>query len=178
MPAPVHPSKPLGSGIRITGAARESLATELGLRYAAGESIRSLANSTGRSYGFVQALLKETGIEFRARGGATRGAWARARQQSSRQAAAAVPRIATELAIGGQPAVADEEAAERARKRAAKAVKAAGHLSAQDILAKPEPEKSKKGGKSTKKAKAAQSKGKGKAKDAKGSSKKGRKKNK
>ena len=47
-------------------------------RYLAGESIRSLATDTRRSYGFVQGLLKEAGVPLRARGGATRGAEAEA----------------------------------------------------------------------------------------------------
>ena len=42
-------------------------------RYDAGESIRSLAASTGRSYGFVHRILTETGVSLRGRGGATRG---------------------------------------------------------------------------------------------------------
>lgn len=134
MASPMHPAKPLATGIRIVGAQRESLATELALRYAAGESIRSLADSTGRSYGFVQSLLKETGVEFRARGGATRGAAARAAQQARREAAASVPRIATGLAVGGQPAVADADATAKARKRAAKAVKRTPDLPASRIL--------------------------------------------
>lgn len=129
MPSPLHPAKPLAAGVRIVGEQRESLATELALRYAAGESIRSLADSTGRSYGFIQSLLKEAGVEFRPRGGATRGEAARARQQAHREAAAAVPRIATGLAVGGQPAIVDPESAAKARKRATKAVKRTPGLS-------------------------------------------------
>ncbi|WP_232821912.1 helix-turn-helix domain-containing protein, partial [Desertihabitans aurantiacus] len=57
-------------GARITGDQRATMARELGERYAAGESIRALADSTGRSYGFVQALIRESGVSVRSRGGA------------------------------------------------------------------------------------------------------------
>jgi hypothetical protein len=59
-------------GTRVTGADRSKLATDLKARYAAGESIRSLATATGRSYGFIHRLLTETGVALRGRGGATR----------------------------------------------------------------------------------------------------------
>ena len=38
-------------GTRVTGEDRSKLATDLKARYDAGESIRSLATATGRSYG-------------------------------------------------------------------------------------------------------------------------------
>ncbi len=63
----------LRKGTRVTGADRSKLATDLKKRYDAGESIRALANATGRSYGFVHRILTETGVTLRARGGATRG---------------------------------------------------------------------------------------------------------
>ena len=63
----------LGKGTRVTGADRSKLATDLRQRYDAGESIRSLASATGRSYGFVHRILTETGVTLRGRGGATRG---------------------------------------------------------------------------------------------------------
>jgi Helix-turn-helix domain len=59
-------------GTRVIGVDRSRLGTVLGKRYASGESIRSLAASTGRSYGFVHRLLREAGVELRRRGGATR----------------------------------------------------------------------------------------------------------
>ena len=59
-------------GTRVTGADRSKLATDLKARYNAGESIRSLATATGRSYGFIHRLLTETGVALRGRGGATR----------------------------------------------------------------------------------------------------------
>lgn len=59
-------------GTRVTGMDRSKLATALGKRYGDGESIRDLATSTGRSYGFVHRILTETGVTLRGRGGATR----------------------------------------------------------------------------------------------------------
>jgi hypothetical protein len=62
----------LRKGTRVTGSDRSKLATDLKDRYAAGESIRSLAASTGRSYGFIHRILTESGVALRGRGGATR----------------------------------------------------------------------------------------------------------
>ena len=62
----------LRKGTRVTGADRSKLATDLKSRYDAGESIRSLAAATGRSYGFIHRILTEIGVELRGRGGATR----------------------------------------------------------------------------------------------------------
>jgi hypothetical protein len=62
----------LRKGTRVTGMDRSKLATTLSRRYDSGESIRSLAASTGRSYGFVHRILTETGVTLRGRGGATR----------------------------------------------------------------------------------------------------------
>jgi hypothetical protein len=62
----------LKKGTRVIGVDRSRLGTLLGKRYDSGESIRSLAASTGRSYGFVHRLLTESGVELRRRGGATR----------------------------------------------------------------------------------------------------------
>ncbi|HEX9040263.1 MAG TPA: helix-turn-helix domain-containing protein [Trebonia sp.] len=59
-------------GTRVTGADRSKLATDLRARYDAGESIRSLASATGRSYGFIHRILTETGVALRGRGGATK----------------------------------------------------------------------------------------------------------
>ena len=64
-------------GSRITGTERAELAAQLGQRYAAGESLRSIAEDTGRSFGFVHGLVKESGVDLRSRGGATRGPAAR-----------------------------------------------------------------------------------------------------
>jgi Helix-turn-helix domain len=54
-------------GRRIVGAERQTLAKDLVKRYTSGESIRALASSTGRSYGFVHR-----GVQLRQRGGARR----------------------------------------------------------------------------------------------------------
>jgi predicted transcriptional regulator len=62
---------------RVTGEARAALAQDLAMRYRAGDSIRELAESTGRSYGFVHRLLGEAGVQLRGRGGATRDRAAR-----------------------------------------------------------------------------------------------------
>ncbi|MBM9466184.1 transcriptional regulator [Nakamurella sp. YIM 132084] len=59
-------------GARITGVAREKLAAELSKKYEKGQSIRSLAEATGRSYGFVHRLLLDSDVTLRGRGGATR----------------------------------------------------------------------------------------------------------
>lgn len=59
-------------GRRIVGAERQTLAKDLVKRYMDGESIRALAQSTGRSYGFVHRVLTESGVQLRQRGGARR----------------------------------------------------------------------------------------------------------
>ena len=60
----------LRRGARVTGPDRSKLASDLAERYGAGESIRSLATSTGRSYGFIHRVLTEIGVTLRSRGGA------------------------------------------------------------------------------------------------------------
>jgi transposase len=67
----------LKRGTRVTGTDRSKLAADLSKRYGAGESIRSLAASTGRSYGFIHRILTETGVALRGRGGAPRKAAAK-----------------------------------------------------------------------------------------------------
>ena len=63
----------LKKGTRVTGADRTKLAADLKKRYNAGESIRSLAGSTGRAV----TLRSRSGSGARSRrsgrGGATRG---------------------------------------------------------------------------------------------------------
>jgi hypothetical protein len=63
----------LKKGSRVTGSDRDRLAGDLKKKYEGGESIRKLADATGRSYGFVHRILTETGATLRGRGGATRG---------------------------------------------------------------------------------------------------------
>ena len=62
----------LKKGARITGATRDKLAADLKKKYEKGASIRTLADSTGRSYGFVHRVLSESGVSLCGRGGATR----------------------------------------------------------------------------------------------------------
>ena len=62
----------LKKGSRVTGGDRDKMAGDLKKRYEAGESIRLLAESSGRSYGFVHRILNESGATLRGRGGATR----------------------------------------------------------------------------------------------------------
>ena len=67
-----HDVAELKKGSRVTGGQRDQLASDLKKRYEKGESIRLLAESSGRSYGFVHRILKESGATLRGRGGATR----------------------------------------------------------------------------------------------------------
>ena len=62
----------LKKGSRVTGGDRDKLAADLKRRYEAGQSIRLLAETSGRSYGFVHRILSESGASLRGRGGATR----------------------------------------------------------------------------------------------------------
>ena len=59
-------------GRRILGNERDELAAELLTKYTAGHSIRALAESTGRSYGFVHRVLTEKDAPLRDRGGPMR----------------------------------------------------------------------------------------------------------
>jgi predicted transcriptional regulator len=63
----------LKKGARITGQERSKLAGELRKQYDKGRSIRELAETHGRSYGFVHRVLSESGVSLRGRGGSTRG---------------------------------------------------------------------------------------------------------
>lgn len=63
----------IGKGRRVSGSERDKLSADLKKKYAAGASIRDLAEATGRSYGFVHRVLSEAGVPLRGRGGATRG---------------------------------------------------------------------------------------------------------
>ena len=62
----------LKKGSRVTGAERDRLAADLRKKYDGGQSIRTLAAASGRSYGFVHRMLSESGATLRGRGGATR----------------------------------------------------------------------------------------------------------
>jgi hypothetical protein len=63
---------PLSKGRRITGDERGALSHELRRQYEGGRSIRDLAADTGRSYGFIHRVLKESGAKLRGRGGPNR----------------------------------------------------------------------------------------------------------
>ncbi len=57
---------------RIVGDERQSLAQTYVARYQSGDSIRAIADASGRSYGFVHRVLAENGVELRPRGGDTK----------------------------------------------------------------------------------------------------------
>ena len=63
---------PLNKGRRITGDERGTLSVDLRREYERGRSIRDLAADTGRSYGFIHRVLKESGATLRGRGGSNR----------------------------------------------------------------------------------------------------------
>ncbi len=56
-------------GVKLTGERRVAARRDFAARYQAGESIRSLAAGSGRSYGFVHRILTEAGVPLRTRGG-------------------------------------------------------------------------------------------------------------
>ena len=62
----------LKKGSRVTGGDRDKLAADLKRKYESGQRIRLLAETSGRSYGFVHRILSESGASLRGRGGATR----------------------------------------------------------------------------------------------------------
>ncbi|MFB7633211.1 helix-turn-helix domain-containing protein [Streptomyces sp. NPDC056149] len=62
----------MDKGKRITGAARDELAGDIEKAYEGGASIRAIAASLGRSYGFVHGILVEGGVTLRGRGGNSR----------------------------------------------------------------------------------------------------------
>lgn len=55
--------------MRKPNEARDQLLSELRHAYEGGASIRTLVASTGRSYGSIHAMLRETGTPMRSRGG-------------------------------------------------------------------------------------------------------------
>jgi len=55
--------------MRKSDLARDQLLHDLRDAYESGASIRTLVASTGRSYGSVHALLRESGTTMRSRGG-------------------------------------------------------------------------------------------------------------
>lgn len=55
--------------MRKTNKARDQLLHDLRNAYESGASIRTLVASTGRSYGSVHSMLRESGTTMRSRGG-------------------------------------------------------------------------------------------------------------
>jgi hypothetical protein len=55
--------------VRKSKKTREQLLGELRTAYEGGASIRNLAATTGRSYGSIHSLLRESGTTMRSRGG-------------------------------------------------------------------------------------------------------------
>lgn len=55
---------------QVRGDERRELTAYVTAEYEQGRSIRDIASTIGRSYGFVHRLLAEAGVDFRTRGGA------------------------------------------------------------------------------------------------------------
>ncbi|WP_100444981.1 helix-turn-helix domain-containing protein [Glycomyces xiaoerkulensis] len=55
---------------QVRGDERRELTEYVTAEYLKGQSIRDIASTIGRSYGFVHRLLTEGGVELRTRGGA------------------------------------------------------------------------------------------------------------
>lgn len=62
----------IAKGARVVGEQRAELQARLADRYAAGESIRAIADDIGRSYGFVHGVLRASDTPLRPRGGSAR----------------------------------------------------------------------------------------------------------
>ncbi len=58
----------LEKSVRIAGQSRTQLAADLKTQYEQGASIRELTRATGRSYGFIHAVLTEAQAPLRGRG--------------------------------------------------------------------------------------------------------------
>ena len=125
-------AKALAKGSRITGAQRTTLASQYAKRYAAGESIRKIADDAGRSFGFVHGVLKEAGVELRGRGGATRGVKKTASSSAAKKTTAAKKTATKKAPAKAAKAPAKKSAAKKApaKKSTAKAAKAPAKKSA------------------------------------------------
>lgn len=71
--ADVDTDPALKPGARITGEDREKMSEDVVRLYRRGMSVRDIAKTLGRSYGFVHRLLGEQDEPVRSRGGDTRG---------------------------------------------------------------------------------------------------------
>lgn len=69
MPPRLRKLKP---GSHVTGKVRTKLAIDLRIEHERGIGIRELAEQIGRSYGFVNTLLWESGADVRPHGGHNR----------------------------------------------------------------------------------------------------------
>ena len=58
----------LEKSVRIAGQSRTELGADLKTQYEQGASVRELARATGRSYGFIHAVLTEAQVPLRGRG--------------------------------------------------------------------------------------------------------------
>jgi hypothetical protein len=117
-------AKALAKGSRITGAQRTELASRYAKRYAAGESIRKIADDAGRSFGFVHGVLKEAGVDLRGRGGATRGARKTASGSAARKSASGPAKAAAKKTTAKSAAKKTATKKAPAKKTTAKATKA------------------------------------------------------
>jgi hypothetical protein len=113
-------AKALAKGSRITGAQRDTLASQFAKRYLAGESIRKIADDAGRSYGFVHGVLAESNVALRGRGGATRGAKKAAAKKAPAKKTAAKKAPAKKTAAKKAPAKKTAAKKAPAKKTAAK----------------------------------------------------------
>ena len=100
------------------------MAEELAGRYNQGASIRSLARESGRSYGLVQKLLREAGVEFRPRGGADPASpETKAERETVQQEQADDQPDVEALRLAVETAVARAEKADRKARKAEKALR-------------------------------------------------------
>jgi Helix-turn-helix domain len=130
-------AKALAKGSRITGAQRTELASRYAKRYAAGESIRKIADDAGRSFGFVHGVLKEAGVELRGRGGATRGVKKAASSTAAKKSAGPAKKTAAKKS----PAKAAKAPAKKTTAKKAPAKKTATKAAAKKTAAKKAPAK-------------------------------------
>ena len=75
----------LNKSVRIVGQSRTHLGADLKTQYEQGASIRELTRATGRSYGFIHAVLTEAQVPLRGRGHASRADCVPGTARSARQ---------------------------------------------------------------------------------------------
>ena len=94
----------LRSGAQVIGPHRQALARAWREDYEAGSSLRSIAGASGRSYGFVRAVVVESGASLRSRGGSRRTGVKQPSPSAATSSPAAVVENATE-ALGSSSAM-------------------------------------------------------------------------